>query len=623
MKNLSPCALRLTRNLLCLGAGLLFASPLHANSPSAASAQEVLDRLVARNDGHGGGAARISGPDGVIWEGAAGLTAGPGSAPMTPDTPFEVASITKAVTAVVVMQLAEQGRLGLDDRISTLLPGQHAAGFHRDITVRQLLSHTSGLPDYWTDGPKDREGNNAFLRAFLAAPSRSWQPEEMVSFARELPSRKPGGRFHYSDTNYVLLGLIVEKAAGRPLHRVFRERVFDPLGMDSTWLTYREARRGPAPSHRFEGSDDLHNTPRQSADWAGGGLVSTARDLEKFLRGVASGRLFRNASTLDAMRASVPAGDDGISYGLGLYRVDLGDGKGELWGHDGHGNSFAYYWAERGVTLTGTLNQTENDWWPLAESYIEGESANAAIAESEESFEASLLTGWDSLYMDRGVNGLPYRSYGSGIYWMGLDLTWGVTENDFVSVNLWQCFATQGPSYNEFNANLVYTRIIDRLELDLKYSFQYAYSDGNYSAHELSASAGYQLEFGPVSLRPSLTYFFNIGPDAVDGYGFAETASSFLMLRVDGSVPVFRDIVALEPWGAFGVNFRYNSRDTGDEESAPFTGVNNLEFGVALPVKLHRHVYVSPYAAYSLALTDLIGTDQNTFWGGVSVVISY
>ena len=416
-----------------------------------------------------------------------------------------------------MLRLVEQGKLSLDTKLSDLLPQERVRGFHQNITIRQLLNHTSGLPDYWTDGSKDGAGNNAFLRAFLAEPSRSWQPEEMVAFARDVPARRPGGRFHYSDTNYVLLGLIIEKTTGRPLHRVYRELIFDPLGMNNTWLTYKESRRGAAPSHRYEGDEDLHNAARQSADWAGGGLVSTTRDLEKFLRGLASGKLFQNAATLEWMREATPVGERDISYGLGLYRVKLGNGLGELWGHDGHGNSFAYYWPERGITLTGTLNQTENDWWPLAESYIEGEDAAVVIDEAEKSFEASLLTGWDSLYMDRGVNALPYRGYGSGIYWTGLDLTWGLTENDFVSVNLWQCLATQGPSYHELNANLVYTRIIDRLELDLQYSFQYAYSEGNYSAHELSASAGYELEIGAVSVRPSLTYYFNIGPDAVDG----------------------------------------------------------------------------------------------------------
>lgn len=348
-----------------LGASGLFVLPQRAlaQTEPVEKLPGVLKRLTEKNHGYGGGVLRVSDSRGLVWEGAAGLVAGPGSEPMRPDTPFEIASITKMVTAATVLKLVEEEKLRLDSRVADLLPAGLAKGFE-NITVEQLLTHTSGLPDYWDD----RSGG--FLRAFLAEPGRMWKPGDILSHARAMPAKPPGKKFRYADTNYVLLGLIIEQATKQPLHRAFREMILDPLGMNDTWLTYHEGPRGIAPSHRFEGKEDLHGVPRQSADWAGGGLMSTTRDLERLLRGMAG--LFKNRDTLDLMRkAAVPVGEEGISYGMGIFRVDLGGGLGELWGHDGHGNSFAYYWPERGLFFTGTLNQTKNDWWPLVEPFFQ------------------------------------------------------------------------------------------------------------------------------------------------------------------------------------------------------------------------------------------------------------
>ena len=606
---------------VCVFAG--FSISAFAQADKAASVLDVLDRLVARNQGHGGGVVRVAGPGGPITVGAAGLMAGPGSSSMTPDTPFEIASITKAVTSTVILQLVEEGKFTLDSQLGTVLPGRHSQGFHSGITIRQLLSHTSGLAHYWEDGPRNREGNNAFLAAFLAEPGRFWLPQDILDHARAIPAKRPGSSFHYSDTNYVLLGLIIEHTTGRPLHTVFREKIFNPLGMNATWLTYRQKQRGSAPSHRYEGSDDLNDVPRQSADWAGGGLVSTARDLERFLRGLASGAVFKKPETLASMLKSVSVGEEGISYGLGLYRVQLDGNLGEVWGHDGHGNSFAYYWPERDITFTGTLNQTENDWWPLVEIFTSGGNPAIVVAENDSSFEAALSAGWDSLYMDRGVNGLREKGYGAGIAWTALDVTWGITDTDFLSVIAWQCFSTQAPDYREFDATLDYTRVIGNLSLSAGYTFNYGVSDGNFFSNELFAAVAYDWQIGPVTFTPSTTYFFTIGPDADDGSGFVQEGSSYLLFRLDASLPIYRDIVALEPWTGFGLNFDYNTRDIGDGETEPFIGANNIECGLAVPVKINRTITVSAYGAYSHAIPNLSSTAPNTFWGGASVTFSF
>lgn len=583
--------------------------------------QAVLDRLVAKNHGHGGGVARIAGPGGVIWQGAAGRVAGPNSAPMTPDTPFEVASITKAVTAATTLRLVEEGKLTLDARLGSLLPAAQIRGFNPNITVRQLLSHTSGLQHYWEDGPVDRSGQNAFLRAFMGNPRQFWTPDDILGYARDIPAKRPGSAFHYSDTNFVLLGLIIERATGQPLHRVFRAMIFDPLGMNDTWLTYRESRRGAAPSHRFEGGDDLHNVPRQSADWAGGGLMSTARDLEKFLRGLASGRLFHQPGTLDAMRQAVPVGEAGISYGLGLYRVDLGKGLGEVWGHDGHGNSFAYYWPQRDITFTGTLNQTENDWWPLIEAFIESDAPGTYFEQTEKSFAASLSVAWDSLYMYHGANALREgQRYGSGLFSLDANIDWGITDNDFLTLDLWQAFGTQGTSYREFDSTITYTHTIQNLSLGLGYAFYYGFGEGNFFSHELDLLASYEIAIGKITITPAINYFLNFGPDSDTGIGMAKAGASFLNFRIDGHLPLYRDVIALEPWTAFGLNFGYNIRT---DDAVPFNGANNFEVGLSVPFRVNRVITLAIYGAYSLGFNQLTDTDPSTFWGGGSVTFSY
>ena len=593
-------------------------SSAFAQSEPVEKLPDLLKRIVVKNHGYGGGVFRVSDSRGLIWEGAAGSVAGPSSAPMQADTPFEIASITKMVTAATVLKLAERGRINLDSRLADILPADQARGFE-SATIQQLLTHTGGLPDYWSDSSR-RDG---FLRAFLAEPGRTWKPAEILAYARGMRGNTPG-RFRYADTNFVLLGLVIERVTNRPLHVAFREMIFDPLGMNDTWLTYHEKPRGLAPSHRFEGKEDLHAVPRQSADWAGGGLMSTTRDLDRLLRGMVSGRLFQKAGTLDLMRKAVPTGDEGISYGKGVYRVELDHSQGEFWGHDGHGNSFAYYWPERGFFFTGTLNQTENDWWPLVVPFFESGGAHLGPDGESKSFDAEISAGWDSLYMFRGVNVLRGgKSYGSGIAWTAVNLAWSPGENDTFSLELWNCFATQGDAYREFDCTFSYARTIGDLTLSCAYAFYDSYSPESFYSHELSAVAAYEVEMGSFTLTPSLGYFFNIGADSADGQGSSKAGSSYLLLRLDGHLPVYRDIVAIEPWGAFGVNFQYNTRTAPDGEDVPFNGANNLEWGLSIPVKITRSLTLSGYAAYSHAFTSLTDTAPDTFWGGASISLSF
>lgn len=609
----------MTRFYSVLAIGLFAALTPAGAAASEEDMQKMLDKLIQRNDGLGGGVVRIAGPSGVLWQGTSGWVAGKGSAPMAAETPFEIASITKAVTATTVMRLIEEGRLTLETRLSEILP-ERARRFPVDPTIRQLLSHTSGLLHYWEDGPQDREGNNAFLRAFLADPNHYWNSGEILSYAQALPIGKVG-KFHYSDSNFVLLGVIIEKLTGKPLAQVYREMIFNPLGMKSTWLTYHEPRVGAVPSHRFEGDEDLNNVKRQSADWAGGGLVSTTRDLERFLRGLAQGKIFRHPETLKQMLDTVPTGDADVYYGLGLYLVRLDKNQGVVWGHDGHGNSFAYYWPEKDITFTGTLNQVENDWWPLVDEFIDGGNPEVVLIQNDDTFDLELSTGWDSLYMDKGINSLGDSTpYGAGIYWTNLSMDYALTESDILSASVWNAIATSGYSYKEWDFNIGYTRLIGDFSLSVGYAFDYGMADGNYFSNELGLDFSYDWTVGPMTFTPSANYTFALGPDADSGTGMVQQGASFLQFRLDGSLPVWGERLALEPWAALGVNFRYNTQG---EDAVPFNGINNLEFGLSIPYQINRILSISIYGAYSRALTDLYATEPNTFWGGGSVTFSF
>jgi len=344
--------------------------------PRGVDLQAKLDAKVAKNNGFGGGLYRqASGTDGVLFEGVSGDLDHRGGVPIDPHDSFEIASTSKTITAVTVLLLMEEGLVGLDDPISTYLDPEITTAllviddhdYGPDLTPRQLLNHTSGLPDYWYDPPYLFWDVNQFLYDFYSDANHFWEPEELIEYAKELsPIAPPGTLYHYSDTGYVLLGLIAEAVTGAELHEIYRTRLFEPLGMGDTYLPYREAATSPYDeSHRYEWRFDLHGKIRQSADWAGGGLVSSTRDLEQFAAALFGGEIFADPGTMDQMQQWVPTGAVDVWYGLGIFRIVFDGDVGELWGHDGYGNAWMYHWPEQDVTFTGTLNQALNDWWNL------------------------------------------------------------------------------------------------------------------------------------------------------------------------------------------------------------------------------------------------------------------
>jgi D-alanyl-D-alanine carboxypeptidase len=203
---------------------------------------------------------------------AAGIADEHSGAAMTVETPFLSASIGKLFTAILVMSLTEEGLLSLDDSIVDWLDASVITGLPvlggeaalKDITIHRLLAQRSGLPDYF-EGESTDGAPNVF-ELISEDPERSWTPILLLDYVKEhyAPAGAPGEAFLYADTNYDLLGLIVEEASGQALHEVMTERIFQPLGLQNTWMHARStAPGGRRSSHHSRRSADFHALPPQ------------------------------------------------------------------------------------------------------------------------------------------------------------------------------------------------------------------------------------------------------------------------------------------------------------------------------------------------------------------------
>ncbi len=240
---------------------------------------------------------------------------------------FRAGSVTKTFVATVVLQLVAEGRVRLDAPVSRYLPGLLPDG---RITVRQVLQHTSGVPDYLQDFDLS---NPEALR------HRGAEPAELVALAVRHPALfPPGTSWSYSNTNYIVAGMLVEKVTGHALDREIAHRITGPLGLRDTYLPRRgdEKLPSPHPAGYFPIGDELVDFSDFDATIAGaaGGLVTTPADLDRFYGALLGGRLLRPAE-LAEMRRTVPAdlGIPGAGYGLGLGSIPVSCGV--VWGHEG------------------------------------------------------------------------------------------------------------------------------------------------------------------------------------------------------------------------------------------------------------------------------------------------
>lgn len=343
--------------------------------------QRVVAEFVAANPSVKNCVVSVAKGDGSFaWSGAAGTANRRESRSMTADAPIFIASVTKLYTATVVMALVEKGTLGLDDPMAKYLPEDLIRGvqtfggkdYSREITIRELLSQTSGIADYYDE--KGSDGKTVFdlLREH---PERSWTVESVIVRARDdlQPNFAPGTRASYSDTNYQLLGKVIEAATGAPLHQAFDRMIFAPLGLKHTWLL-GHPRSGDAPASEpadiFDGEADITSIRFSPAYWADGGIISTAPEMVVFLNALNQGRIIRR-DTLNLMHEwrdlRFP-----LQYGFGTMRFRLPWPAADiaelppLWGHSGSTGSFLYYSPDLDLYFAGTIDQTQDPAKPFA-----------------------------------------------------------------------------------------------------------------------------------------------------------------------------------------------------------------------------------------------------------------
>jgi D-alanyl-D-alanine carboxypeptidase len=291
----------------------------------------LLDQIVAA--GAPGAAALVRDGHGV-QQAASGLADLRTRRPMRPGLNYRVASVTKPFVATVVLQLVAEGRLSLSDTVDRWLPGILPYG--DQVTIRQLLNHTSGVPEYLVEPLLELYGSKQ-------GRFRSWTPQELVALVADQPPLfPPGTTFSYSNTNYVLAGLIVEAATGRTLGQELKRRIIRPLRLRDTFFPVnrpdipgRNARgyslplgdQGPV----LDGPLLDFTVYNPSLAWAAGNVVSDLGDLARFFRALLGGRLLP-PGLLAEMTTTVPIGQ-GAGYGLGLLVLQTPCGR--LIGHDG------------------------------------------------------------------------------------------------------------------------------------------------------------------------------------------------------------------------------------------------------------------------------------------------
>ena len=323
---------RLTTGLtaLVVTAGLLTAAAPATAAPTAPAAgtrarlQALLDAEVAA--GMPGVVAEVR--DGRrTYRLASGLADPLAGRPAKPDMRHRAGSITKTFVATTVLQLVAERRVRLDAPIGRYLPGV-APG----VTVRMLLNHTSGIGNY-------TEVVLATAELIVEHADTVFRPRELARIGLDLPpTGAPGERYSYSNTNYVLLGLMIERLTGRSVEAEVARRILRPLGLRDTYFQGAEERlRGPHMGAYAPWEDGLYDFSAYNGTWAwaAGALVSTPSDLDRFYRALLFGRLLRPAQLAEMKRTvvQIPEAPDAAGYGLGLYFIELPCGR--VWGHDG------------------------------------------------------------------------------------------------------------------------------------------------------------------------------------------------------------------------------------------------------------------------------------------------
>ncbi|MGW7097856.1 serine hydrolase domain-containing protein [Streptomyces sp. NPDC054838] len=336
------------------------APPASAPAPAPAPDLAALTRALRNTTAAGapGAMARLTGPAGVRTK-AVGVQDRSTGAAMDPNSRFRIGSVTKTFSTVVLLQLVNEGKIGLDRPVGHYLPGLLPDD---RITVRHLLTHRSGLADY-TNAMFDRT-----VPGFEAVRTKVFGYRELVDLSlREPRTSEPGAAYRYSNTNFVVVGMLIEKVTGNPVAEEYERRIIKPLKLRNTSYVHpRTEIKGPH-AHGYLYPDEAGAAPvdatEQTVSWAqsAGAMISNAADLNTFVSALLGGRLLP-PGTLDAMLAMTPTDATNTRfYGLGLRRYDLSCGT-SVYGHTGTVQGFyTYAFATRdGARSLAAMANTSN-----------------------------------------------------------------------------------------------------------------------------------------------------------------------------------------------------------------------------------------------------------------------
>lgn len=285
---------------------------------------------------------------------------------------FYTASVTKMFTATAIGILKDDNKLRFEDKIAQYLPESLLNNIHvldsvdysKDLTIAHLLQHTTGLPDYFTDHTTD--GSPNIINQLLLNPHKSWSAEEMIAFTKQkmTPHFSPGAGYHYTDTEYVLLALIIENISGLTFHQFLLQHIFQPLQMNNSYINLKSApiENTFSMTEFYAGDIKLSSLKSLSADWGGGGLVSTTKDLITFLKAFNTNQIVTKATRL-AMQSWTHE-TKGMTYGFGIRKISIKDlmdtnSDVQLIGHSGSTAAFLWYCPQLDTYISGTLNQLE------------------------------------------------------------------------------------------------------------------------------------------------------------------------------------------------------------------------------------------------------------------------
>jgi CubicO group peptidase (beta-lactamase class C family) len=357
-------------------------SAVQSNGPPGDALARRLDALLVRAVDRGRyvrhgllAVARVDG--GWQWQGAHGVADAAGN-PVTAATRYPVASVTKLYTAAVSMLLFEQGRVALTDRIVDVLPAAAVRGLHvldgvdrtGEITVQHLLGHTSGLPDYYEEAP--RGGRSAQAR-LLAGEDAPMPFDEVIRVVREdlrphfppQPLDSASVRARYADTNYQLLGAVLQEVAGRPLADLFDELLLAPLGLANTSSYPRRPGSGADPGPQVDvwaRNTVLHPDGALRHQVPDGGIISTLDDQVRFLNALVGGQVFADPGTWARMHEHTHRIFFPIEYGLGVMRyapprwMSPAFRVPPLVGHSGSTATWLFHCPDLGLLLAGAFD---------------------------------------------------------------------------------------------------------------------------------------------------------------------------------------------------------------------------------------------------------------------------